>query len=148
MRHESDSDEQKLEEVVSEEPESPLATLLGYPPQRRHWKEFQLLMIVTCQALGQEFDISQGVLSTIPKIVLQIGWGLSVLLPHRTLVMFEATICPVKILDIPDSFAGRVGHPSMLLLLSRFCGVRLCDPRDGSPPGSPVPRHCLLHIPA
>ena len=27
----------------------------------------------------------------------------------------------------------------MLLLLSRFSHVRLCDPRDGSPPGSPVP---------
>ena len=27
----------------------------------------------------------------------------------------------------------------VLLLLSRFSRVRLCDPRDGSPPGSPVP---------
>ena len=27
----------------------------------------------------------------------------------------------------------------LLLLLSRFSRVRLCDPRDGSPPGSPVP---------
>ena len=27
----------------------------------------------------------------------------------------------------------------MLLLLSRFSHVRLCDPIDGSPPGSPVP---------
>ena len=27
----------------------------------------------------------------------------------------------------------------MLLLLSRFSRVRLCDPTDGSPPGSPVP---------
>ena len=27
----------------------------------------------------------------------------------------------------------------MLLLLSRFSRVRLCDPIDGSPPGSPVP---------
>ena len=26
-----------------------------------------------------------------------------------------------------------------LLLLSRFSRVRLCDPVDGSPPGSPVP---------
>ena len=25
------------------------------------------------------------------------------------------------------------------LLLSHFSRVRLCDPRDGSPPGSPVP---------
>ena len=29
--------------------------------------------------------------------------------------------------------------PSLLLLLSRFSRVRLCDPIDGSPPGSPVP---------
>ena len=27
-----------------------------------------------------------------------------------------------------------------LLLLSRFSRVRLCDPIDGSPPGSPIPR--------
>ena len=27
----------------------------------------------------------------------------------------------------------------LLLLLSRFSCVQLCDPRDGSPPGSPVP---------
>ena len=27
----------------------------------------------------------------------------------------------------------------LLLLLSRFSSVRLCDPTDGSPPGSPVP---------
>ena len=27
----------------------------------------------------------------------------------------------------------------LLLLLSRFCRVRLCGPIDGSPPGSPVP---------
>ena len=27
----------------------------------------------------------------------------------------------------------------LLLLLSRFSCVRLWDPRDGSPPGSPVP---------
>ena len=27
----------------------------------------------------------------------------------------------------------------VLLLLRRFSRVRLCDPRDGSPPGSPVP---------
>ena len=28
----------------------------------------------------------------------------------------------------------------LLLLLSRFSCVRLCDPIDGSPPGSPIPR--------
>ena len=30
----------------------------------------------------------------------------------------------------------------LLLLLSHFARVRLCDPRDGSPPGSPVMRSC------
>ena len=30
-------------------------------------------------------------------------------------------------------------HVCTLLLLRRFSRVRLCDPRDGSPPGSPVP---------
>ena len=29
--------------------------------------------------------------------------------------------------------------PVLLLLLSRFSCVRLCDPIDGSPPGSAVP---------
>ena len=27
----------------------------------------------------------------------------------------------------------------LLLLLSHFSHVRLCDPKDGSPPGSPIP---------
>ena len=30
-------------------------------------------------------------------------------------------------------------QPMLLLLLSCFSRVRLCDPIDGSPPGSPVP---------
>ena len=30
-------------------------------------------------------------------------------------------------------------RPLLLLLLSRFSRVRLCDPIDGSPPGSPDP---------
>ena len=28
---------------------------------------------------------------------------------------------------------------NLLLLLSHFSRIRLCDPTDGSPPGSPVP---------
>ena len=32
-----------------------------------------------------------------------------------------------------------LSNSSLLLLLSRFSHVRLCDPIDGSPPGSPVP---------
>ena len=114
MRHESDAHERgRGESQDSEEPKSPLATLLGDPPRGRHWKESQLVMIVTRQAMGQEFDISQGILSTIPKRMWQICWGLPLLRPHRTSVLFEATTCPVKILDIPDSFAGSVGHPSI-----------------------------------
>ena len=34
---------------------------------------------------------------------------------------------------------SQIQGPLLLLLLSRFSRVRLCDPRDGSPPGSPVP---------
>ena len=30
-------------------------------------------------------------------------------------------------------------NPLLLLLLSRFSRVRLCDPTNGSPPGSPIP---------
>jgi len=40
-------------------------------------------------------------------------------------------------------YASLLGHSVcwcvLLLLLSRFSRVWLCDPRDGSPPGSPVP---------
>ena len=44
-------------------------------------------------------------------------------------------LCLVLILDVAlDST-----RYSLLLLLSRFSRVRLCDPVDGSPPGSPVP---------
>ena len=34
---------------------------------------------------------------------------------------------------------GITDSMDMLLLLSRFSPVRLCDPIDGSPPGSAVP---------
>ena len=37
-------------------------------------------------------------------------------------------------LGLKGPFSG-----TLLLLLSRFSRVRLCDPIDGSPPGSPVP---------
>ena len=36
-------------------------------------------------------------------------------------------------------FQSLILKPQLLLLLSRFSRVRLCDPIDGSPPGSPVP---------
>ena len=34
---------------------------------------------------------------------------------------------------------GRKVMTNLLLLLSYFSRVRLCDPIDGSPPGSPIP---------
>ena len=36
-------------------------------------------------------------------------------------------------------FSKQYGLLQLLLLLSRFSRVRLCDPKDGSPPGSPIP---------
>ena len=38
-----------------------------------------------------------------------------------------------------DSGCCSIIGVGLLLLLSRFSRVQLCDPRDGSPPGSPVP---------
>ena len=40
-----------------------------------------------------------------------------------------------------DNIANRMSELPLLplLLLSRFSRGRLCDPVDGSPPGSPVP---------
>ena len=40
---------------------------------------------------------------------------------------------PVSVLS-----GSRVSQGALLLLLSRFSRVRLCDPTDGSPPGSPA----------
>ena len=39
----------------------------------------------------------------------------------------------------PQTHDKIVQQPWLLLLLSRFSRVRLCDPIDGSPPGCPVP---------
>ena len=38
-------------------------------------------------------------------------------------------------------YQNKISFPFLLLrlLLSRFSHVQLCDPRDGSPPGSPIP---------
>ena len=46
-----------------------------------------------------------------------------------------------KVVAVRVAIEGqRVVQDKLLLLpLSRFSRVRLCDPRDGSPPGSPVP---------
>ena len=39
----------------------------------------------------------------------------------------------------PDNHDGVITHLLLLLLLSRFCRVQLCNTIDGSPPGSPIP---------
>ena len=41
--------------------------------------------------------------------------------------------------DLHSTCCLVVSFLSLLLLLSRFSRVRLCEPLDGSPPGSPVP---------
>ena len=41
---------------------------------------------------------------------------------------------------ILESQERKGGNRMLLLLLSHFSHVRLCDPIDSSPPGSPVPR--------
>ena len=47
----------------------------------------------------------------------------------------------IQILNNLGIFTKLFKNPSWfgMLLLSHFSRVRLCDPRDGSPPGSPVP---------
>ena len=40
---------------------------------------------------------------------------------------------------VMDREAWRAAVLLLLLLLSCFSRVRLCDPIDGSPPGSPIP---------
>ena len=40
--------------------------------------------------------------------------------------------------QVPEIFSGVRVALLLLLLLSRFSHIRLCDPIDGSPPGSPV----------
>ena len=47
---------------------------------------------------------------------------------YRTLVYSTCKIACLKI-----------RYRLLLLLLSRFSRVRLCDPIDGSPPGFPIP---------
>ena len=51
--------------------------------------------------------------------------------------------CPPLILFDFSDCTGPIGRSRiislLLLLLSRFSHIRLCDPVDGSPPGCPVP---------
>ena len=42
---------------------------------------------------------------------------------------------PPRVMEIK----AKINKRDLLLLLSHFSRVRLCDPRDGSPPGFPVP---------
>ena len=62
--------------------------------------------------------------------------------------ILEMTLEVISFQSNLSCFSRRAGmglNPSpyycawLLLLLSRFSRVRLCDPIDGSPPGSPVP---------
>ena len=46
---------------------------------------------------------------------------------------------PITSWEIDGKTMETVRDFILLLLLSRFSRVRLCDPIDGSPPGSPVP---------
>ena len=59
--------------------------------------------------------------------VLSLGW-------KDPLRKGMATHCSIFAWRIPWT-----EEPGRLLLLSHFSRVQLCDPRDGSPPGSPVP---------
>ena len=56
--------------------------------------------------------------------------------------------CPANVLQrlqgetkttIPELGVTAISSYTLLLLLGRFSRVRLCDPTDGSPPGSAVP---------
>ena len=42
-------------------------------------------------------------------------------------------------LFLENTYKSGQKQPTNPLLLSRFSRVQLCDPRDGSPPGYPVP---------
>ena len=59
--------------------------------------------------------------------------------------LWSRLISPIFSLGFPfEQYTYPISLPSsctllLLLLLSRFSRVRLCDPIDGSPPGSPVP---------
>ena len=45
----------------------------------------------------------------------------------------------LTIVVVPNVLSQNISHHLPLLLLSRFSRVRLCEPIDGSPPGSPIP---------
>ena len=46
--------------------------------------------------------------------------------------------CMGKLRPVPGSYMCLIKKLLLLLLLFQSCPI-LCDPRDGSPPGSPVP---------
>ena len=64
-----------------------------------------------------------------------------------TSIPFSFSIQHQILCNLPPKYLLGFYHPSLgtiisclLLLLSRFSRVRLCDPIDGSPPGSPRPQ--------
>ena len=64
--------------------------------------------------------------------------------PHTPSLMYSQSSSCVLILGLcPSTGILRLPFPVartlQLLLLSHFSHVRLCDPIDGSPPGSPIP---------
>ena len=57
---------------------------------------------------------------------------------HST-VSFLRTVNVVHLIVFSTILTLTDMHVMLLLLLSHFSRVQLCDPIDGSPPGSPVP---------
>ena len=61
--------------------------------------------------------------------------------PFKTMNIILGTVC--KIFNVQEDSSTEVwmatGHRQLLLLLSHVSRVQLCDPIDGSPPGSPIP---------
>lgn len=116
-RHESDWDRQRWRESRDSEQAVSIGHLLE-DPWRRHWREPQLIIDSdSYHTSGQEFDMNylREPSQQLPEVVWQICWGLPFFLPPRTSALFEATISPVKILDIPAFFASNAGHPRIVV---------------------------------
>lgn len=79
-------------------------------------------------------ELSQGILSTAPQDSVADTAGVS---PSSFLMgpQFEVPICPVEILDIPASFAGRVGHPVIVVANEVYDGVTKWSSPEQSPKG-------------
>ena len=88
----------------------------AFIPGDRFWSHYCCLVAQSCMALCNLMDCSTP--------------GFSV--PHCLLEFAQTHVHWVKDAIQPS-------HLLLLLLLSHFSRVRLCDPMDSSPPGSPVP---------